>query len=1288
MREIISELNDLRGRSRLFLVLQRSAVIVAWVLIVLLALGGLDFLVRFPKGFRLVLLLAGLGTLGWMLWKWIWPAVRFAPTLTDMALRVEQVIPSLQGRLASSVEFAHDASFSENAMAARSMREAQSRVAGVDVNEVVNTKRTKRDVGMLLGMLALVVLLLILSPAAAGTGLKRLLLPLGNAKWPARTGIASLMEDVAVHARGQALPLRAKGTRAPGNNLDSLSIVANYRFRQESGYSGWKEITLAPQGDAEYESLIDTDANAIEFFFESEDDATSRQTIQLTPPPAIESATLSINPPSYAQPYQGETTLDLGPGLDERAITETPSLIGSVVTLTLQLNKAIPVPQEQPQQSQWIFETFGWQDSANLPDMQATQPSADELTLSWTLQESTSLTLRLVDEFGLENTEDIAYRIDAVEDRLPSVTIVEPESDQAVLPTAIVPLTADARDDVAMETLAIKARKQTPKSNDAGNATGAEGPVLWKRETQVDSPNGTLADSIALDQLELAEGDVIEVRALAQDIYDLNSQTHDPAVSAVRRLRIISERELGETLFQELKALRQNAIRLETQQADLQDDVIDNGVQPGIQRGQQRIGERLREQIEALQRLAERKEMNQFSDNQLDTLIDQAEDLLTHAGQASNEATSAIEQRPTTSPNDTEDNASENSADINGDNDSQLNETDGQPEAGENANSNDSNNTADNNAANNNQSETDNNTQGDSESQPNANEQNQNNADEQSQNDNTQETEDLELREPAEEDKPIVEAQQEVRDELRDLIESLDRNEDTWVMNQRLKDLLDQQTQLQSETQTLSNQTMGRDMNELEPAELTELDRIRQQQQELAEGMRELVDDLRDRAEDMEEVDPQAAGAQRQAADTAEQQGTDRKMDAAAQQTSQNQLQNAQNSQQQARQDLEQMIEDLDQKRAQAEELQRRLESLIESIERLITVQRSEITALVDAKASGNFAGRDRAMIRLNQNTQAVSGEARSAGQETARIARALDRAADAQGAAVGYLRAKPIAADDADGAEQRSLELLEEAASLAEELEEQVEEDLIQQRRAELMQAYSDLQERQLALRGETLDLQELEQLDRRALVDARRQGSIQEEIRTALEDVLAEATEVSDSIVFSHVHQMMNDWSLQVADNLKEGDVSVDTTDRQRSIAEALGRLTKALEEEQNQQDEFEEGNQGGSGGSGSGGEQPPQPLVPPIAELKLLRGMQEQIYDSTRDLDSRDDLETASRRQRMRELGRHQNDLIELGQQMLDQLAQQGAGMPSGGNNDSTGDAESPGETPNIREGSDNE
>ena len=203
--------------------------------------------------------------------------------------------------------------------------------------------------------------------------------------------------------------------------------------------------------------------------------------------------------------------------------------------------------------------------------------------------------------------------------------------------------------------------------------------------------------------------------------------------------------------------------------------------------------------------------------------------------------------------------------------------------------------------------------------------------------------------------------------------------------------------------------------DELTPQQRSELDRIEERQRDLADQARQAIEDMRRRADDLQDADPQSAAAMKSAADTGEQRELPREMDNAADRVDQNQMQMAQTSQQAARQTLQRMLDDIrDTKRARAEELIRRLASLIESIQRLITVQENELVALEIAKAESDFGGRDRAMIRLNQNTQSVAVEARTAGQEARRIARLLDRAADAQGASVIALRNRPVDAGTA----------------------------------------------------------------------------------------------------------------------------------------------------------------------------------------------------------------------------------------------------------------------------------
>jgi hypothetical protein len=117
----------------------------------------------------------------------------------------------------------------------------------------------------------------------------------------------------------------------------------------------------------------------------------------------------------------------------------------------------------------------------------------------------------------------------------------------------------------------------------------------------------------------------------------------------------------------------------------------------------------------------------------------------------------------------------------------------------------------------------------------------------------------------------------------------------------------------------------------------------------------------------------------------------------------------------------------------------------------------------------------------------------------------------------------------------------------------------------------------------------------------------------------------------------------------------VNVDATDRQANIAESIGHLIKALEESTAPPEEFakdQEQQQQNQGGGGQG----QQPLIPPVAQLKLLQGLQEQVYNLTRDMDARQDLDAAQRRTRLRDIGQHQRELMELGQQILEDLQQQ--------------------------------
>jgi hypothetical protein len=232
----------------------------------------------------------------------------------------------------------------------------------------------------------------------------------------------------------------------------------------------------------------------------------------------------------------------------------------------------------------------------------------------------------------------------------------------------------------------------------------------------------------------------------------------------------------------------------------------------------------------------------------------------------------------------------------------------------------------------------------------------------------------------------------------------------------------------------------------------------------------------------------------------------------------------------------------------------------------------------------------------------------------------------------------------------------LQDAHQLAEELQQQKQQEQVDQQRDELIEAYRGFTERQISVHGDSVELSEQAELDRRRLIESRRLGNAQHEIRSGLDELAANNDEILDSGIFNYVHERIDEWAAAASDGLWDGRVDVDVTDRQQMIVDALLRQIQALEEEQAPPDEFAREQQGDGGGAGGGsGGGGAGALIPPVTELRRVHGLQEEVYRRTRGLDARDDLSDAQRRQRVRELGRMQRDLVDLAETLMQQLQQ---------------------------------
>ncbi len=1128
LQQALRQLDRLGRRARWLLLSRRAIGLAAAAIGVVACAVALDWVFRFPAWFRAIGLLIGVVAFVSAAIRLLVPAWRFRPSPIDLALRVERSAPALRGRLASGVEFAMGDAGRDSVLAERAMIDLSERLAGESLLAWLAPRRSFAELTTSMVMVAAVAIVAGLVPSHAWIGARRILVPFVRVDWPARTAVESMLSGQAYHAKGQPLLLMARLTRGDG---DAERIAADVRITRDDGSVMSDSLVMTRQPDGRYERVLDGDPNAaaVEVRFRSADAESAADRIAFVPPPAIAASRITIDPPAYASGAVEPRTADLGDGTDERATLRDPALVGSTATLELVMNESLGTD------ATLAMDRMVRTDSATAASMQLTIDEAhpERWTLRWRVAATAALGLALEDQHGITGPEEISFRIEASEDKPPTCAVLAPATDESVLPTALVPVQIEGRDDVGLTNFGLTVtRREGGKGQPQpfGDTVTASTGTLQRRDEPLD-----------LASLSVSPGDVLTLVAAVEDGFELDGQRHPRVTSQPRTLRIISETDLGKQIRGQLSAIRRAAIRLDEQQGELLAATQNGRFDPALERGQAQMSERLRVASESLADLARRVGRNRLADEELKATLDQAKDLLETGGRASARASEMMQAKRDAAAKG---NASAEEAQRMG--------------------------------------------------------------------------------------REAESAQEDVRAELEDLVKLLDRDEDSWAMGRAIDRLREEIGELAKRTETAGKRTVGQKPEELAAADRDELEDIATKQGEAAQGAQELLDDLRKRAESLQRTDKARAEAMREAAKAGEERRLQRNLEQAGEEAKRNRIEQARASQQQAMEALDQMRRGLDDVRtARAEELRRALESLEQSIARLVRTNEDELIALARVAGPDSaepIADRGRAMAKLAQNTQAVASEARAAGAEANPVARLLDRAADSHGGAVGYLRATPPNLTEAKAAEERGLEFLKQAQSQTRQTREQMEKREAEKKKQEILAAYRRIFEKQTVVHDGTLAARPADpnaKLDRRGLIESRRLSIAQGDVRQDLEGVLRDFDDVRGSVAFAQAHELLGGWASDASGRLAQGDLSDFTVGVERQILETLTQLIEAMNSEAAPGDDQRfrtpenPGEQQQQPGQGNDGERP-QPAIPPVAELKLLRGMQAQILDRTRRLD----------------------------------------------------------------------
>lgn len=705
-------ITSLRRTAWLQLIIQRVGLGLAVLIGAAVVAGLLDFVLRMPMALRAIFWLGGVALAAWFIAVRLLPAWRFQPTLTDVALRLESTPAAkeagLRGVLASGLELAQGREGSGPAsiadLASLSSSEASRRFAAMGRSAgLLDRRRLAAALGALSLAALPIIILVAAAPSLTRIGFLRVAAPWSSAVWPKRTQLASA-GHTAAHARGTPIALRALLSRSPRQPAQT-QIEARYRTIIDGQSTPWRKAVLtwqgkratssldasAPEGEL-FEMLLDPGVAAgsnpetvatLEYAFASGDDATKIASILLVEPPSIIAASADIAPPEYAAAVLAlvNTNASVSPSTSALATKSSadwtvgkvdlarardqrsrigPLLAGSRVTLTLDFNKPLAGPAPGTERA-WL--------QSHLPALAAVADAGSAVDVDvkdrrWRLTFTPSETIRVAiqpfDEHGITAREEHSVSLQVASDAPASAAVIEPPSDESVLPSAVVQVIGEGRDDVSLATVALRGVLARAPAGSAGAAP--EPTTQWSELAAADTgaitapgPRTLLraASTLELASISAASGDEVWLRAAVRDVLGVSTDAPE-VLSLTRRLRVISEAEFVEQVRAEMSNLRESAKRLADAQAALgaeRDRAREDASAAAQQRStQEALGDRMPPMADLAQRLLDRVDRNKLEDPSLRGMLTDAKEVIEEAREASDDAAAQLSALSSESP--------------------------------------------------------------------------------------------------------------------------------------------------------------------------------------------------------------------------------------------------------------------------------------------------------------------------------------------------------------------------------------------------------------------------------------------------------------------------------------------------------------------------------------------------------------------------------------------------------------------------------------------------------------
>ncbi len=534
--QLLDALSSIRSRVKSLAVVTGLGLIVAAAMGMLLVAGVADYLLNLPGPARLLLIVAALGTLGYLIYRFVIRPATAKLTAGDIAGRVEITFPQFDDRLRSTVNFLTTEIPGSDVMKDKVSDETAALAGNVNLGDIVVTRPLWRSIGLAaVSVVAVVALALAVGSQYRSISFARLLHPFGDTKWPLTVQIVM---DSSVPQRvtaGQRIFINMKLARG-----DKASRKAKLIYQ----YPGQKPVEelMARDDKGVYSSFHDAKLDAdvasgtVKMWIEAGDDRLEVAPITIVPKLSITQVDAVVTPPDYAN--LPKTTVNL---------RESPAVMaaGANVVVRVMFNKPLadaPVILESAKPE------------IALPPVTITRDPADKRLAIITFSPRQSAEFRVkaidTDEFTNESTE--SYQFTIRPDQNPVVLIEIPRGNEERTAVSAFGVQAVAEDDYGIKVATLNAERLGDhhqwKIKLVDNAVPLKD-VSWNKidgnaELQRFRMNYTW-DLAQLEGGNLQPGDVIEYCIAVTDNFALDGKTHDPVLSGKLRITIISQEQLN-----------------------------------------------------------------------------------------------------------------------------------------------------------------------------------------------------------------------------------------------------------------------------------------------------------------------------------------------------------------------------------------------------------------------------------------------------------------------------------------------------------------------------------------------------------------------------------------------------------------------------------------------------------------------------------------------------------------------------------------------------------------------